>query len=64
MKYISETRVNVPDDNYDALWSGYTLDILSNSTHKPMCTVKTTVGVRGINCPVRVNIMDGNISRI
>lgn len=60
-KAVSNTRLNLSDGVYKALWSGYTLTILSNKNEE-MAVIETIDGVRGINCPVKVEVEDGIVT--
>lgn len=48
---LAKEEVNLPDGEYNGLWSAYHLDILP-----PPVLVDLTVGVRGINCKVKVTV--------
>jgi hypothetical protein len=63
-KNIAFTKVLIPDGTYDALWSGYVLDILFPLTNDRYASVKTIDGVRGINCPVKVIVIEGDVYEI
>ena len=60
-KIISNTNVEIEDGIYDGLWSAYSLDILSETTGVLLCRIKTIDGVKGINCPVKLIIINGNV---
>ena len=60
-KSLSKEKEEIPNGIYDALWSGYSLDILSNYNSNIISTIKTIDGVRGINCRVKVEIVDGDV---
>jgi len=62
-KSISKETVEISNGEYNALWSGYSLDILS-SNKTMLSTIKTIDGVRGINCRVRVEVIDGYVYEI
>ena len=53
---INKQFVNLPDGNYDALWSAYSMEILV--PNKESVYVETIIGVRGINCKTKVIIKD------
>lgn len=59
MKNISKEVLSSKfDGEYDALWSAYHIVINLQGFE---LSIETTVGVRGINCPVRVKINDGKL---
>lgn len=55
---ISESKVDLPNGEYDALWSAYNLSILSDEEDL-LLDVPTSIGVKGINCKARVKISEG-----
>ncbi len=61
-KLISEESVNLPDGEYDGLWSGYSLDILRQGAD--CITIKTTDGVRGVNCLTDLLIRDERVYEV
>jgi len=50
------------DGVYNALWSAYHIEI--TLPNKCKVDIETTVGVKGINCPVRVKISNGELNII
>ena len=55
-KKHSEQKVNLPDGEYQGIWSAYTLQILP-----PPIVVRTIDGIRGVNCKAKVIVKDGEI---
>ena len=55
MKNINKQLVELPDGNYDALWSAFNMEILI--PNQQSVYVETTVGVKGINCKIKVEIL-------
>lgn len=55
----ANVTINLPDDKYDAIWSGYGLEILI--PNKQSINVTTNIGVRGLNCKCIVDIKNENI---
>ena len=53
---VSDEKIDLPDGEYDALWSAYHMKIMP----KPI-EIKTKIGVRGINCKTKVIIKDNKI---
>lgn len=49
------------DGEYDALWSAYHIVIKLQGYE---VDIETTIGVKGINCPVRVKISNGKLDII
>lgn len=60
MNTISDKKVDLPDGKYDARWSAYFLEIRAKDS-TPLVTIPTKIGVRGINCPVKVDIINGDV---
>lgn len=60
---VTKTKVEIPDGDYNALWSAYTLVILDSNGTK-IAETKTYIGVRGINCPTKVKVKKGNVTFI
>jgi hypothetical protein len=60
---ITVENVNINDGIYDGLWSAYELKILG-PRDIVLATLKTIEGVRGINCPVKLNIKNGVVYEI
>ena len=61
-EFVSMTVDPVPlkDGVYDALWSAYNLEIkYTDSIH-----AKTVSGVRGVNIPVKVEILNGRVKEL
>lgn len=52
----SKRTVKLPDGNYSGLWSGYTIELRHSSG---MYRLETEEGIRGINIPVTVSVVDG-----
>jgi len=63
LKSVAVEKVNIEDGTYNALWSAYNLKILS-SDNIELVTVKTHVGVKGMNCPTRVEVKNGIVNVI
>jgi|GEM_PF-4160475 len=55
---MNKQIIDLPDGTYEALWSGYNMIITSSDKNIP---VGTTIGVKGINCKITVDVQDGNI---
>lgn len=62
MKNINKQLVELPDGNYDALWSAYRMKILI--PNKESVYVETVIGIKGINCEIKVEIKDKLLSTI
>jgi len=62
-KSLSKETVKIIDGEYNSLWSGYSLDILS-SDGNVLVTIPTIDGVRGINCKVVVRVIDGYVYQV
>jgi hypothetical protein len=60
MKGINKQKVDLEDGIYNALWSGYNIQIMI--PNKENVYVETVVGVKGINCKTIVEIEDGVLS--
>lgn len=60
--FISMTvdPVKLKDGVYDALWSAYNLEIKFIDS----INVKTVSGVRGVNCPLRVEVINGRVKEL
>ena len=56
-------KVDIPDGEYDALWSGYKLKILSSDGDE-MVVSETYIGVKGINCSAKVKVKHGKVEFI
>ena len=58
---LSKRNVDIKNGEYNALWSGYELEILSNEdvSDDILVIIPTINGVRGMNCKVRVEVIDG-----
>jgi hypothetical protein len=54
------TKVDLENGIYDGIWSGCNLHIL-DINNKPLLSVITRKIVKGINCPVKVIVLGGNI---
>ena len=61
--YATKQKIDIPDGEYNALWSAYKLKILS-SEDEEIAIAETYMGVKGINCPVNVKIKHGNVTFI
>jgi hypothetical protein len=61
LKGVSDEKVEIKDGEYDALWSAHKLSILSDDNIE-LASVKTNIGVRGINCTTRVMIKNGIVN--
>lgn len=66
MKSISKEIVELENGVYDAIWSGYNLDILSNNDNEPgiVLTIKTNIGVKGVNIFKYIKVKNGKIKFI
>jgi hypothetical protein len=53
---INKQIINLPDGEYNALWSAYSIEIL-----QPSVFVDVMQGVKGINCKIKLLINNGNI---
>jgi hypothetical protein len=60
MKAINKQKVDLENGVYNALWSGYNMQIMI--PNKENIYVETLVGVRGFNCKTIVEIKDGILS--
>ena len=58
IKSVATTKVDLSDGKYNAIWSAYRLEIL-DIDKSIIATVKTHIGVKGLNCPEVVSITDG-----
>jgi len=58
-----KTKVDIPDGDYNALWSAYTLVIL-DSDGSEIAESRTYIGVKGINCPTKVKVKHGRVEFI
>lgn len=56
---LNQHAINVPDGEYDAIWSAYEL-IVKDDSGKSI-EVKCNIGCKGINCPVKVKIENNHI---
>ena len=61
MEGIFKSKAEVENGQYDALWSAYYITILSESKEE-LQTIETNVGVKGINCPIKLEVFNGNIT--
>lgn len=59
MEKISEQIVDLEDGTYDAIWSGYNMEIIIPD--KESVYVETTIGVKGINCKTIVEVKSGSL---
>jgi hypothetical protein len=59
---ISEQEVDLPNGEYDGLWSGYTLNIQRQNDSS--VEIKTTDGVRGMNCHTNLLIRDKKVYEV
>jgi hypothetical protein len=60
MKNINKQLIELPDGKYNALWSGFNMEILipkENSVY-----VAVSIGCKGINCKTKVKIKDKLLS--
>lgn len=62
-KSLSKEKVEIVDGSYNSLWGGYQLDILS-SDGGILVSIPTIDGVRGMNCPTKVEVIDGYVYEI
>lgn len=53
---INKQIINLPDGEYNALWSAYSIEIL-----QPSVFVDVMQGIRGINNKIKLLIHNGNI---
>lgn len=60
MKNINKQLVELPDGKYDALWSGFKIEILVPNENSVYVTV--SMGCKGINCKTKVKIKDKLLS--
>jgi len=63
-KRISNQIVQLPDGKFNALWSAYFLEILSNTTNEVIITIPTIDGVRGMKCKTNIEIINGEVFQI
>lgn len=63
-RIISNVKVEIPDGEYTALWSSYNLDILFPFSTDVYVSIESIDGVRGMNCPIKVEVKDGIVSEI
>jgi hypothetical protein len=61
IKLLSTQVVDIPDGEYEAKWSGYTLEI--NAGDKNVKT-ETIMGMRGINIRLKVRVIGGLVEKI
>lgn len=52
MRILSNNKVNLPNGDYKAIWSGYNLVIIKPD--ESQIKVETIIGVRGINISIKV----------
>jgi len=62
MKNINKQLVELPDGEYNALWSTYRMEILL--PNQESVYVENTIGVKGINCKTKIQIKDKLLSTI
>ena len=55
-----KTKVEIENGIYNAMWSAYRLEIL-NPDNSMLLTVETYMGVKGLNIPKVVKIIDGKV---
>ena len=55
----SNDKVKIDNGIYDSIWSAYKLTILSPIDNSELVTVKTIMGVKGINIPEKVEVKNG-----
>jgi hypothetical protein len=60
MEGINKEKVDLENGIYNALWSGYNMEIMV--PNKEDVCVELVVGVRGIHCKTVVEIKDGFLS--
>ena len=64
MENINKTKVGLEYGFYNALWSGYYLKILGSDNETVLCNVETTIGMKGLNIPVTVKVVDNDVYKI
>lgn len=62
MKNINKQIVDLPNGTYDALWTGFSIKVITPTND--FVYVETSIGVKGINCIVQVKIINGLLSVI
>jgi len=55
----SKDKVKIEDGVYNSNWTAYNLTILSNEDNSELVTVKTIMGVKGINILEKVEVKNG-----
>lgn len=59
---INKHKVELADGVYDALWSGYKMEIVILNEENVF--LDTVIGVKGINCKTIVKVKNGLLSVI
>ena len=62
MKNINEQKVNLPNGEYNTLWSGGKMEIVVVGNKNVI--IDTNIQVKGINCEQKIKIEDGDVSTI
>ena len=60
MGNINKQKIELPDGVYDALWSGFKMEIVI--PNKENVYLDTVIGVKGINCETIVKVKNGLLS--
>ncbi len=55
---LNNNKIAIPDGEYEAKWSGFTMGIENG---KEIVKIKTLIGCKSQNYPIRIEIKDGNI---
>ena len=61
MMSLAIKPIDLPDGKYDAIWSGYNLEIQADGK---VVKTETTVGIRSINVRIKVKVTGGLVEKI
>jgi hypothetical protein len=56
---VNEQLVDLPNGEYKALWTSNHMEILI--PEKKSITITTTIGVRGINIKMDIDVIEGSV---
>lgn len=60
MEKLNESKVDIENGIFNSLWSGYFLSILDEENEE-ILNINITMGTTHINCPVKIQILNGDI---
>ena len=58
---LSIKPIDLPDGKYDAVWSGYKLEIKADGK---IVKTETTMGIRSVNVKIKIKVTGGLVEKI